>query len=136
MNLYSEDFKGVWFPRDLWLYKNISFIEKGILVVIRHLDKDDNYCKITNKHLANFLQCSQSTITRAISHLKKLGYIEEVKWLNANSCRKLRIKNNIDNKLDYVWDIQEEEKELKQLIEQELEREMLLHPKYYKNVRI
>jgi Mn-dependent DtxR family transcriptional regulator len=78
MNSYSEDFKGVWFPRDLWLDKKISFVEKSILVVIKNLDKSDDHCRATNNYLADFLQCSVPTITRAISHLKELDYIEEL----------------------------------------------------------
>jgi hypothetical protein len=37
MNEYSDDFKGVRFPRDLWLDKNISLIEKSILMAIYNL---------------------------------------------------------------------------------------------------
>jgi hypothetical protein len=72
MNEYSEDFKGVRFPRNLWLDKNISLIEKGILVVIKNLDKSDNHCWATNNYLADFFQCSAKTISRAISNLKKI----------------------------------------------------------------
>jgi Mn-dependent DtxR family transcriptional regulator len=78
MNEYSDDFKGVRFPKDLWLDKNISLIEKGILVVIKNLDKSDEHCRATNNYLAEFLQCSVPTITRAIAHLKQLGYVEEI----------------------------------------------------------
>lgn len=136
MNNYSNNFKGIWFPKEIRLDKNISLIEKCILVVIEDLNKYNNYCTATNMQLANFLQCSQSTITKAISHLKKMGYIEEIKLRDTDPYRNLRIKSNINDEQDYVWDTQEEEEELKQLIEQELERKMLLHPKYYKNVRI
>lgn len=136
MNDYSEDSKGLWFPKNLWIDKNTNLIEKGILVVIENLDKSNEHYWATNNNLADFFQCSTRTISRAIAHLKKIGYIEEIKWWDMGTYRKLRIKNNIDNKLDYVWDTQKEDEELKQLTEQELERRMLLHPKYYKNVRI
>jgi hypothetical protein len=66
MNDYSEDFKGVWFPRDLWLDEKISLIEKGILVAIKNLDKSDEHCWATNNYLATFFQCSARTIIRAI----------------------------------------------------------------------
>ena len=66
MNEYSDDFKGVRFPRDLWLNKNISLIEKGILVVIKNLDKSDDHCWATNNYLAEFFQCNSRTIIRAI----------------------------------------------------------------------
>ena len=77
MNEYSEDFKGIRFPRNLWLDRSISFVEKSILVVVKNLDKSNDHCWATNNYLAEFLQCSVPTITRAIAHLKELGYVEE-----------------------------------------------------------
>lgn len=77
MNDYGENFKGVRFPKDLWLDRNINFAEKSILVVVKNLDKGDDHCWATNNYLADFLQCSVPTVTRAIAHLKELGYIEE-----------------------------------------------------------
>ena len=37
MNEYNDNFKGVWFPRDLWLDKNTSLVEKSVLVAINDL---------------------------------------------------------------------------------------------------
>ena len=105
MNDYSEDFKGVWFPRNLWLDRNISFVEKSILVVIKNLDKSDEHCWATNNYLADFLQCSVPTITRAITHLKELKYIEEVEWWKTGVCRKLKVTIDIadyPNQNDYT----------------------------------
>lgn len=96
MNDNDDNFYGVWFPRNLWLDKSISFIEKGILVSIKNLDKSDDHCWATNNYLAEFFQCSKSTVKRAISHLKELGYIEEVEWGKNGVCRKLRILINIE----------------------------------------
>jgi len=97
MNEYSDDFKGVRFPKDLWLDKSISLIEKGILVVIKNLDKSDDHCWATNNYLADFFQCNPRTIIRAIWHLKELWYIEEAKWGKTGVCRKLRINIDINN---------------------------------------
>lgn len=95
MNEYNDNFKGVWFPRDLWLDRNISLIEKSILVVVRNLDKGDEHCWATNNYLAEFLQCSVSTITRAIAHLKEIWYVEEVWEGKTWICRKLKLKIDI-----------------------------------------
>ena len=96
MNNYSDDFKGMWFPRNLWLDRSISLIEKGILVVVKNLDKSDDHCWATNNYLADFFQCSQSTIKRAIAHLKQLGYIEEAEWGKIGVCRKLKVIIDIE----------------------------------------
>lgn len=103
--MYSDDFKGVRFPRNLWLDKNISLIEKWILVVVKNLDKGDEHCWATNNYLAEFLQCSVPTITRAIAHLKQLGYVEEVWEWKTGVCRKLKVIIDITdypNQNDYT----------------------------------
>lgn len=97
MNDYSEDFKGVRFPRNLWLDKSISLVEKGILVVIKNLDKGNDHCRATNNYLADFFQCNSRTIIRAIWHLKELWYIEEVEWWKTGVCRKLRVAIDIED---------------------------------------
>ena len=105
MNDYGENFKGVRFPKDLWLDRNISFVEKNILVVVKNLDKGDDHCRATNNYLADFLQCSVPTVTRAIAHLKELGYIEETEEWKIGVCRRLRVLINIadyPNQNDYT----------------------------------
>lgn len=97
MNDYGDNFKGVRFPKNLWLDTNISLIEKGILVVVKNLDKGDEHCWATNNYLAEFFQCSARTIIRAIWHLKELWYVEETEWWKTGVCRKLRVTINIDD---------------------------------------
>ena len=100
MNDYGDNFKGVRFPKNLWLDTNISLIEKGILVVVKNLDKGDDHCWATNNYLAEFFQCSARTIIRAIWHLKSLWYIEEAEGWKIWVCRKLRVLIDIEN---YPW---------------------------------
>lgn len=97
MNDYGDNFKGVRFPKNLWLDTNISLIEKGILVVVKNLDKSDEHCWATNNYLADFFQCNPRTIIRAIWHLKELWYIEETEWWKTGVCRKLKINVDIDD---------------------------------------
>lgn len=97
MNDYGDNFKGVRFPKNLWLDTNISLIEKGILVVVKNLDKGDDHCWATNNYLAEFFQCNPRTIIRAIWHLKELWYVEETEWWKTGVCRKLRVTINIDD---------------------------------------
>lgn len=71
----NRDFKGVWIPRDIWLSKELSAIEKVILVEIDSLDNEE-HCFASNEYFAEFCNCSVPTVTRAIKHLKELNYIE------------------------------------------------------------
>ena len=71
----DRDFKGVWIPKEIWLDKELDLTEKALLIEIHSLD-NDFHCVASNEYFANFLNCSESTITRAIKHLKDLGFIE------------------------------------------------------------
>ena len=75
----QRDFKGVWIPREIWLNKELSLIEKGIFTEINSLD-GKNHCYASNEYLAEFGQCSIATVTRAIKHLIDLNLIEQVSF--------------------------------------------------------
>lgn len=73
--LMERDFKGIWIPKDIWLNDKLDITEKAIFAEIDSLD-GDNGCTAGNEYFINFFKVSESTVTRAISHLKKLGLIE------------------------------------------------------------
>ena len=70
----KREFKGIWFPAEVWLDERLTALEKMILMEIDSLDNEDN-CYASNEHLAKFCQCSQSKVSNSISKLKKLGYV-------------------------------------------------------------
>lgn len=70
----KREFKGVWFPAEVWLDERLTALEKIILIEIDSLDGDSG-CYASNEYLAGFCQCSQSKVSSAIAKLKKLGYI-------------------------------------------------------------
>ena len=70
----KREFKGVWFPAEIWLDERLTALEKIILIEIDSLD-GENGCYASNEYLAKFCQCSQSKVSSAITKLKKLGYI-------------------------------------------------------------
>lgn len=72
----DRDFKGVWIPKDVWLDKNLTMLDKGILVEIDSLDMGEDGCWASNEYLANFCQCSIPKVANAISKLVDLGYIK------------------------------------------------------------
>ncbi len=51
---------------------------------IDSLDQSENGCWATNKHIAELCQCSETTVSKSISKLVKLGYLE-VKAFNGRS---------------------------------------------------
>lgn len=84
----NRDFKGVWIPKDIWLNKELTAIEKVIFVEIDSLDNED-HCTAGNDYFAEFCNCSTSAVTKAIKHLKDLGMIEEVAFDGRH--RKLKV---------------------------------------------
>ena len=75
----EREFKGVWIPKEIWLSKDLSMLEKVLLVEIDSLD-NDNHCTAGNDYFADFCNCGTATITRAIAHLKELGLVEELPY--------------------------------------------------------
>lgn len=73
----NRDFKGVWIPKSIWLNDNLTMLEKVILIEVDSLDNED-HCSAGNDYLAQFCQCSEWTVSTAITKLQKLGYIEVI----------------------------------------------------------
>lgn len=71
----NRDFKGIWIPKEIWLDTRITAIEKVVLMEIDSLDNSEKGCCASNEYLAEMCQCSESKISKAISHLTELGYI-------------------------------------------------------------
>lgn len=74
MGSEKREFRGIWFPASVWLDDNLTAIEKFILMEIDSLDGEKG-CYASNKYLSDFCQCSESTVSRAITKLRGLGYI-------------------------------------------------------------
>lgn len=75
MATQERDFKGVWITKEVWLDARLNALEKVILTEIDSLDMGERGCWASNKHLADFCQCSETKVSTAISKLVKLGYI-------------------------------------------------------------
>lgn len=74
---HDRDFKGVWIPKEVWLNTNLTLIEKAVFTEIDSLD-NENHCTASNEYLSNFIGCSESAISKAISKLMELEYISTV----------------------------------------------------------
>lgn len=70
----ERDFKGVWIPKEVWLDKNLTWMEKLLLVEIDSLDKEKG-CFASNKYFAEFFQLSPSRISELVNQLVSKGYI-------------------------------------------------------------
>lgn len=89
----ERDFKGVWIPREVWLDNRLNMLEKGILTEIDSLDMGENGCYASNKHIADFCQCSETKVSTAISKLIELDYIYVKSFDGRQRILKSRLSN-------------------------------------------
>lgn len=87
----NRDFKGVWIPKELWLNKDLTMLEKVIFVEIDSLD-NESHCTAGNDYLAEFCNCSERKVSDAIKKLVSYGYIEIMSFDGRH--RKIRVVNN------------------------------------------
>lgn len=73
----ERDFKGIWVSKEIWLDERLNALDKIILMEIDSLDCSENGCFASNKYLSDFCQCSESKVSKTISKLISLGYIEQ-----------------------------------------------------------
>lgn len=89
----KRDFKGVWIPREVWLDKRLSALDKVILTEIDSLDQGDNGCYASNQHLAEFCQCSERKVSDAVTKLIECGYVSVASF----DGRKRTLRSNLSN---------------------------------------
>ena len=125
----ERDFKGVWIPKEIWLDERLNALEKIIFVEIDSLCSDERGCFASNQYLAEFCQCSETKISKAISKLIDLGYLYVVSFngrqrelqsclaknarLPSKKCKAAKQKmqdNNIDNNKDNNSKVSKKEK--------------------------
>ena len=75
MSNNDRDFKGVWIPKAIWLDERLNALDKIILTEIDSLDNGERGCFASNKHIADFCQCSETKVSVAISKMLKLEYL-------------------------------------------------------------
>lgn len=76
----ERDFKGVWIPKEIWLDDRLNALDKIIFVEIDSLCSEERGCFASNKYLAEFCQCSETKISKAISKLIDLEYLYVVSF--------------------------------------------------------
>jgi hypothetical protein len=71
----KRDFKGVWIPKEIWINRDLSFMEKLFLIEIDSLD-NENGCFAMNAYFSEFFIMSKSRVSQIISRLAELGLID------------------------------------------------------------
>ena len=103
---YQRDFKGVWIPKDIWLNRNLSVMEKLFLVEIDSLDNEQG-CFASNKHFSDFFDISKGRCTQIIKSLEEKGLVSikheyKGKQIIRRTIRVVNKVNKVDNELNGV----------------------------------
>ncbi len=93
----KRDFKGIWIPKDLWLDKNLTIMEKVFLVEIDSLDNEDG-CYASNKYFSEFFSITKGRCTQIIKSLESKEYItiEILKEEKAIIKRLIKVVNKLN----------------------------------------
>ena len=83
-NNQERDFKGVFIPKEIWINNKLTMLEKNVFAEIDSLDNGAQGCFASNEYLAKFCQCSVSSISRAISKLIELKYLNVISFVFRN----------------------------------------------------
>lgn len=70
----NRAFKGIWIPKEIWLEKELNWVEKILLVEIASLDNEQG-CWASNAYFAEFFSLSKNRISILINSLKEKGYV-------------------------------------------------------------
>ena len=90
----NRDFKGIWFPREVWLDTRLSALDKIILLEIDSLDNEETGCFASNEYLADFCQCSVTKVSLGIKKLIDIGYIYVESFNGRTRILKSRLSKN------------------------------------------
>tara|TARA_R100000935_G_scaffold14547_1_gene29152 strand:- start:35375 stop:35827 length:453 start_codon:yes stop_codon:yes gene_type:complete len=76
----KRNFQGIWIPRTIYLNKEVNWYAKILFLEIHSFTENGKECYMSNKYIASFLHISERQVTRYISELKSLGWIEETSF--------------------------------------------------------
>ncbi|QLE02901.1 helix-turn-helix domain-containing protein [Galbibacter sp. BG1] len=71
----ERDFKGIWIPKQIWLDKDLTIMEKLFLVEIDSLDNEKG-CFAGNAYFSEFFGISKGRCTQILKELERKKYIE------------------------------------------------------------
>lgn len=70
----NRDFKGIWIPKEIWLNKELTLMEKVFFVEIDSLDSDEG-CFASNNYFSDFFDITPQRASQVINELIKKKYI-------------------------------------------------------------
>lgn len=83
----ERGFKGVWIPKVVWLDRRLSALDKMILSgIAQYCAVFGCDCSASNEEIAGVGRCSKSKVTKSISLLATIGYLQ-IKYFDGRERR-------------------------------------------------
>ena len=95
----ERDFKGVWIPKEIWINKDLTIMQKLFLVEINSLDNDSG-CFAGNAHFVDMFELSKQRCSQIINSLAEKEYINIKLIYNGKQIQKRIIR--VSSKFDRV----------------------------------
>lgn len=76
--MMDRAFKGVWVPKEIWLDRELTLLDKAIMIEIDSLDRSDVGCWASNEHFASMFGCTSRKVSDSVSKLIKCGYVRVI----------------------------------------------------------
>ena len=80
MKATDRNFQGIWIPKLIYLNTEVNWYAKILFLEIHSSTEHGKECYMSNKYISSFLKISERQVSRYISELKTLGWIEEVSF--------------------------------------------------------
>lgn len=77
MKAADRNFQGIWIPKMIYLNTEVNWYAKILFLEIHSFTENGMECYMSNKYIASFLNISKRQVSRYISELKTVGWIEE-----------------------------------------------------------
>jgi hypothetical protein len=90
----NRDFKGVWIPKEIWVDKDLTWMEKLLLVEINSLDNTEG-CYASNQYFGEFFNLSASRISEIVNSLVEKKYITSTLIYEGLQVKKRVLKTNL-----------------------------------------
>ena len=77
MKAGDRNFQGIWIPKLIYLNTEINWYAKILFLEIHSFTEQGKECYMSNKYISSFLKISERQVSRYISELKDIGWIDE-----------------------------------------------------------
>ena len=80
MKAADRNFQGIWIPKMIYLNTEVNWYAKILFLEIHSFTENGKECYMSNKYIASFLNISKRQVSRYITELKTIGWIEEISF--------------------------------------------------------